>query len=90
MLVNNAGVSSRSAFAETLGSVDLEKKIMNINFFAHIAMTKSVYTLLKASEGQIVMMSSVAGLYGSPLRSPYSASKFAIQGYFESLRTELQ
>ena len=87
--MNNAGVKNRSNFGESLGNVDLEKKLMDINFFAHIAMTKSVYTLLKESEGQIVMVSSVAGLYGSPLMSPYAASKFAMQGYFESLRTEL-
>lgn len=88
VLVNNAGVSQRSLALET----DLEtcRKIMELNFFAPVALSRGVIpSMIENKEGRIVIVSSVAGFVGTPKRSSYSASKHACQGWFDSLRAEL-
>jgi short-subunit dehydrogenase len=88
ILVNNGGISQRSLAIETPVSVD--RKIMETNFFGAITLTKEVLPLMKQNQsGHIVVISSVVGKFGFPLRTAYSASKHALQGYFESLRAEL-
>ena len=88
MLVNNGGVSQRSYTNET--PLENDRKIMEINFFGTVAVTKSVLPyMLKQQNGHIIVMSSVAGKFGFYLRSAYSAAKHALHGFFESLRMEV-
>lgn len=88
VLVNNGGISQRSTAAET--PLDIDRKIMELNYFANIALTKSVLNeMLKNNEGKIIVMSSLSGKYGWKQRSAYSASKFALHGFYESLQAEL-
>ena len=83
ILINNAGISQRS-FAEQT-AVDVDRKIMEVNFFGPVNLTKSLWPLLiKSSHANIVLVSSVTGSFGFPLRSAYAASKHAIEGFFES------
>lgn len=88
ILINNAGISQRSIATET--SMDVYRKIMEVNFFGAIALTKSVLPyFIKKNEGQFVTISSVAGIIGLPLRTAYCSSKYAIEGFFSSLRIEI-
>ena len=87
VLINNAGISMRAEFAETgMGTL---RKVMEINFWGAVYMTKYALPYLQKSKGTITGISSIAGYRGLPGRSGYSASKFALQGWMESLRTEL-
>ncbi len=88
ILINNAGVSQRSKAAETKFQVD--ENIVNTNFLGTVAVTKSVLSeMLIRNSGHIVIISSVVGKIGSPLRSSYAASKHALHGFFDSLRVEI-
>ncbi|MBN2612298.1 MAG: SDR family oxidoreductase [Bacteroidales bacterium] len=88
ILVNNAGISQRSLVIET--PVEIDRKVFEINFFGTITLTKALLPYMIASGGgQIVVMSSVVGKFGFPLRSAYSASKHALHGFFDTLRSEL-
>jgi short-subunit dehydrogenase len=88
ILINNGGISQRSLAAETALSVD--KRIMQVNFLGTVALTKAVLPyFLKQGQGHIVTVSSVTGLYGTPYRSAYAASKHALHGFFDSLRAEV-
>lgn len=88
ILVNNGGISQRSMSIETPMSVD--RTIMETNFFGAVALTKEVLPIMvKNGGGRIIVISSVVGKFGFPLRTAYSASKHALQGYFESLRAEM-
>jgi dehydrogenase/reductase SDR family member 7B len=87
-LYNNGGISQRSFAIETPVSID--RKIMETNFFGAVTLTKQVLpSLLSGNGGHIIVTSSVVGKFGFPLRTAYSASKHALQGYFEALRAEL-
>lgn len=86
-LINNGGLSQRSEAAET--SIEIDRKIMEINYFGTVALTKAVLPVMqKQQSGHIIAMSSIAGKFGFFLRSAYSASKHALQGFFESLLLE--
>jgi short-subunit dehydrogenase len=87
MLINNAGISMRAMFAET----DLEtlRRLMDVNFWGAVYCTKYALPYITAQKGTIVGVSSIAGFRGLPGRSGYSASKFALNGWLEALRTEL-
>jgi dehydrogenase/reductase SDR family member 7B len=88
MLINNGGISQRSFAFDT--SLDTDRKIMETNFFGTVALTKSVLpSMIERGSGQIIVISSLAGKFGTPLRSTYCASKHALQGFFDSLRAEL-
>jgi short-subunit dehydrogenase len=87
VLINNAGISMRAEFAET--TINTLKQVMDINFWGAVYATKYAMPHLLQSKGVIVGISSIAGYRGLPGRSGYSASKFALQGWLESLRTEL-
>lgn len=88
MLVNNGGFSQRSYTMDT--PLEIDRKIMEVNFFGTIAITKSVLPyMLKQKSGHIVTTSSIAGKFGFYFRSAYSASKHALHGFFESLRMEV-
>lgn len=87
VLINNAGISQRGLVKDT--ELEVDRKIMEINYFGAIALTKAVLPfMLKQGSGQFVAMSSLVGKFGSPLRSTYSASKHALHGFFDSLRAE--
>ena len=87
VLINNAGLVHRSAFAAT--DVAVFERVMAVNFFGALYCTKAVLPQLVRRGGQIIVISSIAGF--SPLlgRSGYSASKYALHGLFESLRSEI-
>lgn len=88
ILINNAGVSQRSLAKNT--PLRIDRNIMELNFFSAVALTKSVLPhMINNKAGHIVTISSIAGKLGFPWRTAYSASKHAIQGFFESLRAEL-
>ncbi|MCK5906170.1 MAG: SDR family oxidoreductase [Flavobacteriales bacterium] len=87
LLINNGGISQRSLVEET--SLDVDRKLMEVNFFGTVALTKAVLPyMLKQEKGQIAVVTSVVGKFGFPLRSAYSASKHALQGFFDTLRAE--
>ncbi len=89
ILVNNGGISQRSLAAET--PVKVDRMVMETNFFGAITLTKLVLpSMINNKSGHIVVISSVVGKFGFPLRTAYSASKHALQGYFDSLRAELR
>ncbi len=88
VLVNNAGVSQRSLARDT--TMETYRFIMEVDFFAPVALTQAVVPgMAKRGSGQIVVTSSVAGKYGTPLRTGYSAAKHALHGYYDSLRAEV-
>jgi len=87
ILVLNAGITQRSRTRETDESV--YRRLMEVNFFAPEAMARAVLpSMLAQKSGHIVVISSVAGKFGVPMRSGYSATKFALHGFFEALRAE--
>jgi NAD(P)-dependent dehydrogenase (short-subunit alcohol dehydrogenase family) len=88
LLVNNAGFAV-AGFAEdlTLGEI---RSQFETNFFGHVAMTKAVLPVMRQQKsGHIIMVSSVSGLHAAPTVSSYSASKFALEGWSEALRLEV-
>lgn len=87
VLINNAGISMRALFED----VDLAviKELMDINFWGAVYCTKYALPSLIAQKGVITGISSIAGYRGLPARTGYSASKHALQGFLEALRTEL-
>ncbi len=88
VLVNNAGISQRSLAIET--DMRVYHQIIDIDLKAPIALTQAVLpTMVAQGSGQIVMISSVAGLVGSPLRTAYSAAKHGLVGYADALRSEV-
>ncbi len=87
ILINNAGISMRALFKDL--EVSVIKKVMDINFYGAVHCTKFALPALISSKGTIVGVSSIAGYRGLPGRTGYSASKFALQGFLECLRTEL-
>ncbi len=87
ILINNGGISQRSLAHET--EIAVYEQLMAVNYFGNIALTLAVLPHMRARrQGQIVTVSSVAGKFGTPLRSGYSASKFALSGFYEALRAE--
>ncbi|XP_068436682.1 dehydrogenase/reductase SDR family member 7 [Clinocottus analis] len=88
VLINNGGRSQRSLCLET--SIDVYQALMELNFLGTVSITKQVLPhMTQRGRGSIVTVSSVVGLAGAPLATGYSASKHALQGFFNSLRTEL-
>lgn len=87
ILINNGGLSQRGEASET--SLEIDRRIMEINYFGAVALTKAVLPVMQQQKsGHIVAMSSIAGKFGFYLRSAYSASKHALQGFYESLLLE--
>lgn len=86
VLINNAGISMRSLF-DGMQLEDFEQ-VMNINFWGTVCCTHAALPYIKKQKGSIVGVSSIAGYRGLPARTGYSASKFAMNGFLESLRTE--
>ncbi|HEX7845418.1 MAG TPA: SDR family oxidoreductase [Chitinophagaceae bacterium] len=87
ILINNAGISMRAILKET--STETLRKVMDINYFGVVYCTKYALESIIERKGSIVGVSSIAGYRGLPGRSGYSASKYALQGWLEAIRTEL-
>ncbi len=87
VLVANAGITHRSAFAST--KPEVIRRVMEVNFFGAVHCTQAALPQLRARRGTIVVISSVAGFAPLIARTGYAASKHALHGFFESLRTEL-
>jgi short-subunit dehydrogenase len=88
ILVCNAGVVQRFAVKDS--TMELDRQIMELNFFATTALTKSVLPImLEKKSGHIVVISSVLGKVALPKRSMYAASKHALHGFFDALRGEV-
>ena len=87
VLINNAGISMRAMFQD----LDLEviRKVMDINFYGTVYATKYALPHILQAKGSIIGISSIAGYRGLPGRTGYSASKFAMHGFLETLRTEV-
>lgn len=88
IVINNAGITHFSLFDKT--APDTIEKVMAVNFFAAVNVTKATLPAIVQSKGRIIAISSVAGfspLYG---RTGYSASKHAMHGFFNSLRAEMK
>ena len=86
VLVNNAGISMRAAFADL--ELDVLKKVMDVNFWGTVFCTRYAMGSILKSKGSIVGVSSIAGYKGLPGRTGYSSSKFAMHGFLESVRIE--
>ena len=88
ILINNAGVGLRDFALAT--HLDTDQKIMTTNYFGPMVLTKQVLPhMLERGSGQIVVMGSLSGKFGVPRTSSYAASKHALQGFFETLRSEI-
>lgn len=87
VLINNAGISMRALLKDA--STEILRDVMNVNFFGSVYCTKYALQSITERRGIIVGVSSIAGYRGLPGRSAYSASKFALQGWLEAIRTEL-
>lgn len=86
VLINNAGISMRAFFKEV--DLNVLKQLMDVNFWGTVYCTKYALPYLLETKGSVVGVSSVAGFIGLPGRTGYSASKFAMHGFLETLRTE--
>ncbi|MFI3332906.1 MAG: SDR family oxidoreductase [Rikenellaceae bacterium] len=86
ILICNAGISMRAIFDD----VDLSvlHRLMDVNFWGTVNCVKYALSYLQASKGSIVGVSSVAGIHGLPARTGYSASKYAMTGFLETIRIE--
>jgi len=87
ILINNAGVSMRALVQDV--DLDTIRRVMDINFWGTVYCTKFALEHIVKNKGTIVGVSSIAGYRGLPGRSGYSASKYAVNGWLEALRTEL-
>ncbi len=87
VMFHNAGISQRGKTADTVFEVD--RKIMDINYFSAVKITKLLLPkMIAAGGGTIAVTTSITGKFGFPLRSAYSASKFALYGFFETVQAE--
>jgi short-subunit dehydrogenase len=86
VLVNNAGISMRALFNEA--DLDVLRRLMDVNFWGTVYCTKYALPYILKAGGTVVGVSSIAGFKGLPGRTGYSASKFAMNGFLESLRIE--
>ena len=91
VLINNAGMSAQALFEEVKAD-DLAwyEHLMRVNLWGSVWCAHAALPYLKKSRGSIVAVSSLAGLFGVPGRTAYSATKFAMTGFFEALRAELR
>lgn len=86
ILICNAGISMRALFDDV--DLNVLRRLMDVNFWGTVYCTKYALPYIQQSRGSIVAISSVAGLHGLPARTGYSASKYAIHGFMETIRIE--
>lgn len=88
ILINNAGISQRSKVADT--DFKVFKKLIDVNFLGLVEVTRAVLPdMIQKGHGRICAVSSIAGIFATPMRSGYSASKMALQGFCDALRAEV-
>lgn len=88
IVINSGGISQRSLALNT--NLATEQRLMNVNFWGTVILSKAVLpNMLSHGGGSIVAISSLVGKFGTRYRSAYSASKHALHGYFDSLRSEI-
>ena len=88
VLFNNGGISQRSFAKET--SIEVDKRLMDVNYLGTVALTKALLPhFMGKNSGHFVVITSIVGKIGTPLRSSYAASKHALHGFFDSLRAEI-
>jgi dehydrogenase/reductase SDR family protein 7B len=88
-LIHCGGISQRSLVKDTLLSVD--EKLIRINYLGTVSLTKAILPhFLKEKQGHFTVITSLTGVFASPYRSGYAASKHALHGFFDSLRAELE
>lgn len=88
ILINNGGISQRSFAVDT--GIAIDTKIFSTNYFGTVALSKALLPYFVANKkGHFVVVTSVVGKIGTPLRSSYAASKHALHGFFDSLRAEV-
>jgi len=87
VMLHNGGVSQRSLAKDT--TLEVDRRIMEIDYFGTVALTKALLpSFLARRNGHFVVVSSLVGKFGTPLRSSYSAAKHALHGFFDALRAE--
>ena len=88
VMVHNGGVSQRSLAKDT--TLEVDRRIMEVDYFGTVALTKALLpSFLERKAGHFVVVSSLVGMFGTPMRSSYSAAKHALHGFFDSLRAEM-
>ncbi len=88
ILVHNGGISQRSWVAET--GMDVHRRLMEVDYFSYVALTRAILPHFQARKtGHFVVISSVMGKIGTPMRSAYAAAKHALHGFFDCLRAEV-
>jgi short-subunit dehydrogenase len=89
ILINNGGRSQRSLVKDTVLQVD--RDLMEVNYFGSVGLTKALLPhMLERGSGQFVVVTSLTGIFGTPYRSGYAASKHALHGFYDSMRAELE
>ena len=86
VLINNAGISMRAIFDDV--SLSVVRDLMDVNFWGTVYCTKFALPYLQKSKGSLVGVISIAGYIGLPGRTAYSASKFAVRGFLDTIRIE--
>jgi dehydrogenase/reductase SDR family protein 7B len=88
IVIHSGGISQRSLALET--ELSVAQRLMNVNFWGTVALTQYLLpSMLSKNTGHVVVISSLVGKFGTKFRSAYSASKHALHGYFDSLRSEI-
>ena len=86
-MVHCGGISQRSTVLET--TLEVDRRVMEVDYFGTLALTKALLPhFVEQKAGQFVVVTSLMGLFSSPLRSGYCGAKHALHGFFESLRAE--
>jgi len=86
VLICNAGISMRALFDDV--ELSVLHRLMDVNFWGTVYCTKYALPYIQQSKGSIVGVSSVAGIHGLPARTGYSASKYAMTGFLDTIRVE--
>ena len=87
-VINSGGISQRSLAVDT--SLDVDRQVMEIDYFGTVALTKALLPhFISKKAGHFVVITSLMGVFSSPLRSGYCGAKHALHGFFESLRAEV-
>jgi dehydrogenase/reductase SDR family protein 7B len=88
VMVHNGGISQRSLVLET--KLDIHRQVMELDYFSYVALTNQLLPhFIARKSGHFVVMSSVMGKIGTPMRSSYAAAKHALHGFFDCLRAEV-
>ncbi|SRR5258708_5243786 len=88
IMFHNGGISQRSLVIET--GLEVHRKVMELDYFSYVALTKALLPhFVDRKAGHFVVMSSVMGKIGTPMRSAYAAAKHALHGFFDCLRAEV-